>query len=290
MQILLIVNNDNSAAVDAAYTVDAWSRAQGFETTVLASGDLGLDSALTMQTAQQATVYGLACTFGGDGTILRCAHIVREAGVPILGFNFGSLGFLAGANPHGIIAAVAAALADEVSHDRRTTLFAEITYRSGETRGLYALNEVVLARGSSGRVVDFDLSINGIPIASMRGDGILVSTATGSTAYALSAGGPLIAPDFHGLSVVPIAPHTLVSRAIVTAPSDIVEVDLVEKPRVEACVFVDGEVVRSRADSEDNLASITVRRSEEEVVLLRYNEADYYAAASQVFFGGKGAR
>lgn len=115
----------------------------------------------------------------------------------------------------------------------------------------------------------------------MRGDGLVVATATGSTAYALSAGGPLVAPSFGGLVVVPIAPHTLRSRAIVTAPSDVVELDVSEnRSGRDVALFVDGEP----AELPGRPLRAFVRKNLEPTVLLRYRHQGFYAHASEVFF------
>ena len=113
-----------------------------------------------------------------------------------------------------------------------------------DARTFFALNELAVTRGAHGRIIDFGLSISGARIAGMRGDGLVVATATGSTAYALSAGGPLVSPGFAGLVAVPLAPHTLHSRAIVTASNDVVEMDLSHNADTrEATLFVDGELL-----------------------------------------------
>ena len=116
----------------------------------------------------------------------------------------------------------------------------------GETQvaSRFALNEFSVTRGELGRIIDFGINIAGTHVVDMRGDGLVVSSATGSTAYALSAGGPLCSPEFRGFVVVPLAPHTLLSRSVITGPSDIVEIDLSKNPESrEASYFVDGEIV-----------------------------------------------
>lgn len=147
-------------------------------------------------------------------------------------------------------------------------------------RRFSALNEVVLSRGAMGRIVNFDVTISGTEIASMRGDGVIVATATGSTAYALSAGGPLVSPHYRGLVVVPLAPHTLRSRSIVTGENDIVEITLTTEERYrEATLFIDGEVLVFDAP----IRRLYVKRCGE-VTLLRTRGDTFYERASEVFF------
>lgn len=109
----------------------------------------------------------------------------------------------------------------------------------------FALNEAAVTRGANGRIIDFSLSISDVPIADMRGDGLVVATATGSTAYALSVGGPLVAPGFNGLIAVPIAPHSLRARAMLTSENDVVEMDLSQNTAGrEATLFIDGDMAK----------------------------------------------
>ena len=151
-------------------------------------------------------------------------------------------------------------------------------------RTFFALNELAVTRGANGRLIDFALGVSGARVADMRGDGVVVATATGSTGYALSAGGPLVSPGYDGLVVVPIAPHTLRSRSIVTNGSDVVEVSLLcpsegSYPR-EATLFVDGEPIEFPAP----VRHIYVRRGDEPTILLRYQREGFYEHVSKTFF------
>lgn len=149
-------------------------------------------------------------------------------------------------------------------------------------RRFLALNEVAITRGALGRIIELSLGIAGHAVARMRGDGLVVATATGSTAYALSAGGPLISPRFTGMVAVPLAPHTLRSRAVVTDTSDVVEVtfDDTEAYR-DATLFVDGEIV----PFERSLSKVYVRIAPFPVTLLRASGASFYDRISRDFFG-----
>ena len=149
-------------------------------------------------------------------------------------------------------------------------------------RHFIALNEVAITRGALGRIIELSLDISGIHVARMRGDGLVVSTATGSTAYALSAGGPLVSPRFTGMVAVPLAPHTLHSRAIVTDASDVIEVtfDDTEDYR-DATLFVDGEIV----PFEHSLEKLYVQCAPYPVTLLRAGGATFYERISHDFFG-----
>ena len=221
-----------------------------------------------------------------------------DLGVPILGINFGRLGFLANSSDDGVIAIVSSALAGDVVAEQRTNLRIDVVC-AGEVdpwdddsdaamadvddpaRSFFALNELAVTRGANGRIIDFGLSISGDHIADMRGDGLVVATATGSTAYALSAGGPLVAPGFNGLVAVPLAPHTLHSRAIVTAANDVVEMDLsLNRDPREATLFADGELLTFDAP----VKRVYVARGTAPTTLLRYQREGFYEHAAKVFF------
>ena len=150
------------------------------------------------------------------------------------------------------------------------------------SRRLFALNEITIARGASGRIFDFDIEISGDHVARMRGDGVVISSATGSSAYALSAGGPFISPAYRGVLVVPVAPHTLNSRAIVTAPHDCVEISL-ERQRereTEVSFFVDGDVV----EFDEKVARVKVCKGARPIRLLKYHKESFYKLIEETFF------
>ena len=149
-------------------------------------------------------------------------------------------------------------------------------------RQFFALNEAAITRGAMGRIIELTLNVSGVDVARMRGDGLVVSTATGSTAYALSAGGPLVSPGFKGMIAVPLAPHTLRSRAVVTDASDVIEVGFDDTDEFrEATLFVDGDIVPFDAP----LRKIYVQCAPFDVTLLRADGASFYERISTDFFG-----
>lgn len=228
----------------------------------------------------------LIVTLGGDGTLLRAARIVSDAGVPILGLSYGHLGFLtydqAGREPVDV---VCAALAGDLHQSRRAVLGATLTGLDADgrerVRSVNALNEVVLARGASGKMVEFDVEANGCHIDQLRGDGFVVATATGSTGYALSAGGPIVSPEYRGLVCVPVAPHTICARAFVTNPSDVVSLSVVADRSADRCVFADGEPFAADLVP----LRIEVSLAGFDLTLLTAGSSDFYASVSRVFYG-----
>jgi NAD+ kinase len=224
----------------------------------------------------------LAVAMGGDGTILKAVHLLGGAEVPVLGVKFGRLGFMSGASPEHLRDAVQTALSGEARVERRTTLRAQAVMDGKLVGDYFALNEVVVCRGRSSRVIDVDLAIDGHRIMHARADGIIVATATGSTAYALSAGGPVVAPGFGGMVVVPVAAHTLRSRAIVTDPSDSVEITFPDPTRADACLVIDGDT----APACKSLERVVVSTGENDVLLVKLEGRHFYETLEAEFFGG----
>ncbi len=168
----------------------------------------------------------LMIAIGGDGTLLYAAGLVAEHDIPLLGINRGRLGFLTDVLPQDMVTCLTAVLAGECEADRRALLQARLIAASGtETRG-FALNDVVFNRLETGRMLDFETRIDGRYVNSHGGDGMVIATATGSTAYALSCGGPIVDPRLNVLVVAPICPHTLSDRPIVVPGESTIDIRL----------------------------------------------------------------
>ncbi|MCI1665550.1 MAG: NAD(+)/NADH kinase [Atopobiaceae bacterium] len=282
MKVLLVPNYSRPEAVEGAATLDAWLSHEGVE--VVWAHDKKREPDRVCDPSGSTLVISL----GGDGTLLRAAKIVGYSEIPILGLSYGHLGFLTGAGSDNIVATVAAALAGEMHASRRATLDIEVDFDRPDgtsfTHSQFALNELALTRGSFGDMVDLDVSVSGNHIDRLRGDGFVVSTATGSTGYALSSGGPIVTPEFDGMVCVPIAPHTILARAFLTGPSDVVELGVAPDRPVERSVFADGQLFGG-----DGVAThATVRRGQGDVILLDSGPASFYASVSRVFYGRAG--
>lgn len=282
MRVLLVPNTRHPGAVSAAAELSTWLLGQGLE-PILAQPD-ATDCALPEFGVAPSEFGELALTvaLGGDGTILKAVHLLGETEVPVLGVKFGRLGFLSGASPENMREAIETALAGEARVERRATLRADVVMEGRSVGSYLALNEIVVSRGPSGRVVAFELTIDGHGILKTRADGVVVATATGSTAYALSAGGPIVAPGFGGMVVVPVAPHTLQSRAIVTDVNDTVEITLPDPTRADVCLLVDGDPTPCRL----LLERVTVCRGPVDVLLVKLGGRHFYETLASEFFGG----
>jgi NAD+ kinase len=181
----------------------------------------------------------LVLALGGDGTFLRAAELARPAGVPMLGVNLGHVGFLAEADPESLDAAVEAIVGCRYDVEERVTVDAEIILDGVVTARAWALNEASLERTNRERMLEIAVAVDERPLLRFGCDGLLCSTPTGSTAYAFSAGGPIIWPNVDALLVVPNAAHALFARPIVVAPSSVVDVDLISRGH-EAVLSCDG--------------------------------------------------
>ncbi|MET0291129.1 MAG: NAD(+)/NADH kinase [Steroidobacteraceae bacterium] len=185
----------------------------------------------------------LCIVIGGDGSLLYAARLIAASGIPLLGINRGRLGFLTDTMPEDMLACVDAALAGECQPDHRPLLKARLVSADGTVREQLALNDVVLSKWETGRILDFETRIDGQFVNTHGGDGLVVASATGSTAYALSCGGPIVEPHLDVLVVVPICPHTLSDRPIVVSRSSSVVVRLLERADTRAQVACDGAVL-----------------------------------------------
>ena len=281
MKVFLVPNYYKDEAIQSGLTLELWLTRQGVEVA------WAVDQRSGIKDETDISDFDLVISLGGDGTLLRAAHLVGTSEIPILGLSYGHVGFLTAANPEegDILRVVSDALADEMHVSRRATLCCEVhsVLPNGKERVIVAqaLNDLALTRGPLSDMVEFDICVSGHHIDRLRGDGVVVSTATGSTGYALSAGGPIVSPDFSGMVCVPIAPHTIQARAFLTSPSDVVEIAMShDRPSVPA-IAVDGQFLNPEGDVE----YVAVRRGDADVLLLDYGPESFYNSVSRVFYG-----
>jgi len=151
---------------------------------------------------------------GGDGTLIACARLMAERGVPLVGVNLGRLGFLTDIPADAIEGAVTSVLDGEFITEQRTMLSGSVRRGKKTVFSTLAFNDVVVSRGAVGSMIEFAVTVDGEFIYSLRADGVIVASPTGSTAYALSAGGPILHPALQALALVPISPHILSNRPV----------------------------------------------------------------------------
>jgi NAD+ kinase len=217
-------------------------------------------------TAEELPDIDLLLTLGGDGTLLRGARMVAPFGIPVLGVNLGRLGFLTSVAPEELDSALRSVMAREVVYDERMLL--RIVAENGEGAPIgnhLALNDAVLHRGGIARMIGISVHAHGQEVGTYSADGLILATPTGSTAYSLSAGGPIVSPSVHCIIATPICPHTLAVRPLVLPAWETVRVD-VRAPREGVVLTVDGQEGTQLAVGD----RVVVRRAEEVLRLVRF--------------------
>jgi len=182
----------------------------------------------------------LAVVAGGDGTMLTAARDLVPLGVPLVGINQGRLGFMTDIGHDDMRSGLGAILDGRYVIEERSLLDAEILRDGKSMLRTVALNEAVVGKGAQGRLIEFELSLDGEFVYSLRADGILVATPTGSTAYALSAQGPILHPAVPALALVPLNPHTLSARPVSVSDKSVIEITLARTAGVDAQTYFDG--------------------------------------------------
>ena len=241
-------------------------------------------AASAVATAELSPGADLMIAVGGDGTLLYAAGLVARHGVPLLGINRGRLGFLTDVMPQDIADCLDAALAGQLDADERPLLAARLEHADGSCHEALALNDVVLQKLATGRMLDFETRVAGRYVNTHAGDGIVVASATGSTAYALSCGGPIIEPQLDIVVLAPICPHTLSDRPIVVSGRSVIEVRLLERPDTRAQVTCDGSILGTLVPGE----RLEIRRAAERVTLLHPPGHDYFRLLRSKLHWGRG--
>ncbi len=224
----------------------------------------------------------LILTTGGDGTILRAAQAVVAQSTPITGINLGKLGFMAELSADEAIARLPALLAGEGWIDERAMLEAELSTAGKETETFYALNDMVVARGVVARIIYVETSINDQSLTTYKADGVIVATATGSTGYSLSAGGPVLKPQASEFLLVPILPHLSPAYSLVLEPEAVVRLRV--STTHQATLSVDGHINRPLSSND----TIRVRHGQKRIRFLRVRpETSFYSTLEQRLKGNR---
>ena len=240
-------------------------------------GVAGPDAAMIRPAELDAMV-----TLGGDGTLLRAARTVEKRPVPLLGINLGHLGFLTCCPADALEDALRRLAAGAYVVEPRMTLDARVRDVSGADRASWrALNDVVLHKGGFARVVTMWVQANGETVAHYSADGIVLATPTGSTAYNLSAGGPVVFPTLETILVTPVSAHTLALRPLVLPPTSEITVRVEDGPQ-ELLVTVDGQVGATFARGE----TLVVQRSAHPVPIVRFPESSFFATMREKLHWG----
>ena len=251
----IIVNTQRPNSADVLGRVESWARKQGWPIVVVEKIQAVRTQDYPSVPAEKfAGKVDLVLSLGGDGTILTTARAVSESGIPVLGINLGTLGFLTVASPEEVESALDRLAAGEFVIEERLML--EVREPGGGDRHWAALNDVVIDKGGSARLITVHVHLNGEFLSEIAGDGLIIATPTGSTAYALSVGGPILWPTMQGFLTAPISPHTLAQRPMVFRADDNLQVTVVSVAG-EAMLTVDGQWTRKLSAG----AKIDVRRA-----------------------------
>jgi NAD+ kinase len=213
----------------------------------------------------------LVVVFGGDGTLLRAAEIARGTQVPLLGVNLGHVGFLAEAEPDRIDDTVDRVVARDYTVEERMTLDVTVTVDGAVVARNWAVNEASVEKASRERMLEVVVEVDGRPLSRWGCDGVVLATPTGSTAYAFSAGGPVVWPEVAALLMVPISAHALFSRPLVVAPDSVLAVEVLPRSDGAGVLWCDGR----RAAELPSGARIEARRGDQPVRLARLHAAPF---------------
>jgi NAD+ kinase len=271
MRFGLVANLKRQGAAEAIAAMIRWAQEKGPD--LVLSDDLRHTVADHSQFAPRSELpemVDVLVAMGGDGTILATARSVGSIGTPILGINLGSLGFLTQQTPKQLVTALNAIVAGKFKIEERILLKASIEGR--DTLPMpYALNDVVLDHGGTTRVLDINLKINGEDVVTYMADGLIIATPTGSTAYNLAVGGPIVCPNMDAMIASPIAAFSLTTRPMILCGGDRLEMSVVTPGR-KAQLTLDGQVDIEVLESE----IVTVERAEFNARFIIFPENSYY--------------
>jgi NAD+ kinase len=284
--VLVVVHTGRPAGVSVARLVVEMLTRAGLTARVLESeaGDLSAKAAEAAPvSAEAASGTEMVLAIGGDGTLLRAAELSRPARVPLLGINLGHVGFLAEADPENLSEAVDQVVEGKYLVEERMTVDVTVRTNGDPTATTWALNEASVEKSQRERMLDLVVGVDGRPLSRWGCDGVVFATPTGSTAYAFSAGGPVVWPEVEALLLVPISAHALFARPVVVSPRSVLAAEVIgpasgQGDTSRAVLWCDGR----RMFELDPGARVEVRRGTEPVLLARLQSAGAGA-------GGEGA-
>ncbi|UCE25537.1 MAG: NAD(+)/NADH kinase [Candidatus Zixiibacteriota bacterium] len=217
-----------------------------------------------------ASAVDILVSMGGDGTLLASARAVRDTGTPLLGINLGSLGFLTQLTPQQLLPALDAICEGDYQIEQRMVLQADMAGIK-EAESPYALNDIVINNGPVSRLIDINLSVNGEDIVTYKADGLVISTPTGSTAYSLAVGGPIMHPKMEAMIAAPISAFALTTRPMIFSPDDTLEVRIVSDDH-KGGLALDGQVMLPIKGS----AKVVITRADFHIKFIVFPENTFY--------------
>ena len=276
MRAIVYCRGDSASARELEREIGPYLTGKGLEVMTVTSRD---DPS---QVPAGAADGSFVLSLGGDGTFLRAARLSVQVGLPVLGINLGSLGFLTDVEENEVYTSLDAVIAHAYTVERRLVLDARVVREGQEILKACAINDILAVRDLTGKILTFEVFIGGVRAGQMTADGLMVSTPTGSTGYSLSAGGPIVDPTVEALVLTPLAPHDFTSRPLVVSASSEITIK-VKASRDKAALVRDGE----RLADIHSFDTIAVRRSPQDVSIIRLREKNFFKVLSAKFHWGE---
>ena len=240
--IAIISKNDDNSVKDSLDTVISYLDSKKIKYFLDNNSSILLNNKSSTNIDEMKSKCDIAFIIGGDGTLLRSAQYLSTANIPICGINRGRLGFLVDISPDHIEENLESILSDNYSVDERISLIGTVIRNGQEISKNISFNDVVIHSKDAVRMIEMDTMLDGKKLYTVNADGLVVSTPTGSTAYSLSCGGPILQPSMEALVMVPICPHLLSNRPIVIGMNSVIEIKLSDKSHTNASVTFDGQI------------------------------------------------
>lgn len=283
-KVALVYRIHTDKAVKAAQAVNKWLNEQGYE-VYTAPEQKKLAGTKMMKGPREFEKMALVVVFGGDGTYLRAVRLMHECQVPILGFNMGSLGYLAhhvADNMKNVIETLEKTLAGEMCMQSRARLQVRAFVKGKKKPQVFtALNDVVLERGSNSQLIHVSIQLNNARVHDVKADGFIIATPTGSTAYNLAAGGPILDPEAPAFVITPVAPHSLTHRPLVVPESKTIRLQM-ESVKLQAHLVVDGQKVLDLKSGDE----LIIEKSDiDHQLVIAKGHNDYHLLRQKLHFG-----
>lgn len=274
MKIAILVNLSKTKAIECSKNISKLLNSKGAEVLMLKDCEDSFENynISYCDTLEQIfEVCDIAVTVGGDGTIIHNAKYAANANKPLIGVNVGRLGFAADVEPEHIDELLNL-LTGDYNIQNRMLLEVEVLHSNGTSESFIAVNDAIVARGQMSRIIDLTVFLNDSKITTYRADGLLFSTPTGSTAYALSAGGPVIYPEMECILITPVCPHSLISRPVLLNSDANLSVKVKAPENASIILTIDGEINITLNDSD----IVKIIKSDKNLKLLSLYKRNFY--------------
>lgn len=280
-RVAIVYRVHTEKAVRAAGEVTNWLKKHGYE-VFTAPDQKKVSGTQLMKSVREFQKMALVVVLGGDGTYLRAVRAMQANQVPILGFNMGTLGYLAHHSIEKIPETLSKTLKNDMFIQNRARLQVSIL-KKGKVKGqiFTALNDVVLERGSNSQLIHVTINLNDVPVQEVKADGFIISTPTGSTAYNLAAGGPILDPEVKSFVITPVAPHSLTHRPLVVPDTKLINLKM---QSLQAHLVVDGQKVIDLKTGDE----LRIEKAEiDHQLVIAKNHNDYNLLKKKLLFGSR---